>query len=110
MSTSAIWSDITLRWNGQHNSGDTLASGQYAQRLSLNSGDGVPLQMEKYTALGSLVNYSGNLFQATGSTINGSSTGGQTVGTTSIKVADINTIAVDDIGKRGWVIASTLVN
>ena len=69
----------------------------------------IPLKLEDYVG-GGLVNYSGILWESTNASITGGSTGGQAVGQTSVKVADINTLSADDIGKRGWVIASTLVS
>lgn len=97
-----------IRFNSQVLSG-TKPDGQYVQRCSLSAATIVPLKMEDFVT-GSAVNYSGILWQGTSSTIDGGSTGGQSTGETSVKVADINSLAAGDIGKRGWIIASTLVN
>jgi len=100
----------TLRWNAQQSGADVLPAGQYMQRCSIDANTVIPSKFEKFATGTNLVNYSGCLWQGTSSTIDGGSTGGQSVGTTSVKVADINSLSADDIGKRGWVIASTLVS
>lgn len=98
----------TIRWNAQVPALENMPAGQYIQRCSIDANTVKPIKMEDSGA-GSKVNYSGILWDSTWSTIDGGSTGGQSVGQTSVKVADINSISSDDIGKRGWVIASTLV-
>lgn len=100
----------TIRWNAQVTVGARPA-GQYIQRCSIDANTIIPLKMEDYVSgAGEDVNYSGILWESTQATIDGGSTGGQSVGQTSVKVADINSISSTDIGKRGWVIASTLVS
>lgn len=97
-----------IRLNSQVLSGSKPA-GQYVQRCSLAAATIVPLKMEDFVG-GDDVNYGGILWQGTSSTLDGGSTGGTSLTTTSAKVADINTLSADDIGIRGWVIASTLVS
>lgn len=97
------------RWNGQVSASDSLPSNYWAQRCSIDALAAAPFTFEKFTTTGDLVNYTGILWESTASNITGATTGGQSVGTSSVKVADINTVALADIGIRGHVIASTLV-
>jgi hypothetical protein len=104
--TTQTATSYTVRWNGQVTSPQFRPAGQYIQRCSIDAGTIHPLTFEAYVT-GSDVNYSACLLKTTLPLSLGN---GQSIGNSTIKVADINTLSADDIGKRGWVIASTMVN
>lgn len=81
----------------------------WVQRCSIDANTSIPFSFKNYTGLGHPVNYSGILWESSATTIDGGTTGGQSVGTTSVKVADINNVSAANLGVRGWAIASTLV-
>lgn len=103
-------SNVTMSFNDQVDTAPKEKPINYwVQRCSIDALNGTPFSFKNYTGLGYPVNYSANLWKSTASTIDGGTTGGLSVGTSSLKVSDINNISAANLGVRGHLIASTLV-
>lgn len=95
-----------VRFNGQALVG-TLPSGQSAVRCSIVAGDTGPFNFESFIS-GPDVGYGGILWSANSSSPIDSS-GGVALATSSVRVANVDTLIEANLGIRGCVIASTEV-
>lgn len=106
-------SAVVSRWNGQVDAiGEEMPVDYYIQRCDVDAYQSSPFTFENYEEQGYPVSYTGIRWESSSATFNNAvdAGGGVSFGTTTVKVADINTYSVDDLGVRGYKISSTLVS
>ncbi len=105
--------EAVSRWNSQvHSPPFQKPQDYYIQRCDIDAFQASPFTFENYEETGYPVNYTAIRWESTSSTFNNAvnAGGGVSFGTTTVKVADINTYSADDSGVRGYKISSTLVS